>query len=100
MGLIDRLPISIDVKRRTCVDTRSDGFESPNAGHRCEAFDAVTPRMLAKTLYTVEVPQVPECTLCLLSIPCNVLLEFLDSVNGIVDRGWGEVVLEDGLYEC
>ena len=49
---------------------------------------------------TVEVPKVSECTLCLFSIPCDFILEFLDRVNRIDDRRWGGVVVEGGLYEC
>ena len=41
-----------------------------------------------------------ECALCLFSIPCDSILESLDSVNGIDDRRWGGVVREGGLYEC
>ena len=41
-----------------------------------------------------------ECTLCLFSIPCDFILEFLDRVNRIDDRRWGGVVVEGGLYEC
>src|SRR5258706_2606075 len=88
---------------RTFCDSAGDGCESPNAytsRNRCQAFDARVPLKVAETLHVVEIPEVLKCAFCLLSILCNFKLEFLDSLNGIVDCRWGEIVLENGLDEC
>ena len=89
--------------RGTFCDPARDGCESPNADtsrNRCQAFDARVPLNCAESLHIVEIPEMLKCALCFLSIFCNFKLKFLDSLNSIVDRRWGEVVLEDGLDEC
>ena len=73
----------------TFCDPARDGCESPNAHtsrNGCQAFDARVPLKVAETLHVVEIPEVLKCAFCLLSILGNFRSEFLDSLNGIVDR--------------
>ena len=83
---VDKLFIILNRTVGTFCDSARDGFENADMRNRCQAFDTLVPLKGAETLHVVEIPEMLKCAFCLLSTFCNFKLEFLDSLNGIVDR--------------